>query len=132
MKIDIVSAPPALRFGEGETAFALRIKRFSGAERMAVCDAVASRNFEAMQRACGRLVIAWENVCDTAGNPLGFDCSEDGVIRNRFDALMGAVDLRMQGQIIAAIVAFMGLKEDAEVVRTAFRASGVEVDVRPT
>jgi hypothetical protein len=127
MKIDIVTAPPALEFGDGEGRFALRLKRFSGAERMAICDAVASGNLAAMQRAVGQVVVGWENVLDAAGNPIGFDCSEDGGLKNRFDGLMGALPLPMVGQVMAAIIAFVGLRADAEAVRSAFARSGAEI-----
>lgn len=132
MKIDIYGAPPPLVIGGGENQFSLRLKRFGGEDRLAICDACAPFSFGAIQAACARLVIGWENVSDAGGTPIAFDVEEEhGKLSNRFDALMGALPLRVQGQVIAAIVALVGLAREAEVIRKAFENTTGPIDLDP-
>lgn len=115
MKIDIVSKPPPLGFGEGEGAFALLLERFTGGQRAAILDACSSMacNIEGLQAACGRIVGDWQNVCDVNGSPLAYVVEEGGFKRNRFNEFMGALPLIMQLRVLVGIVEFVGIPREA-------------------
>ena len=123
MKIDIISKPPPLPFGEGVDGFKLLLERYTGEQRLAVLDACmsgsptlsgeASASLQALQFACHRVVADWENVCDANGTPIPIIREDEKGKRSVFGEFMGALPITMQLKVLAGIVAFMGIPVSA-------------------
>lgn len=134
MKVDIVSPPPPLKFGEGPDAFSLRLKRWSGDERAMVIDAHQSGSLTQLQLAIEPLVIAWENVTREDGTAIALHrTDEHGRQVSNFSAVMGAAPLATQYEVIAGIIAFMGIPVgNIEAVLKQLRKGGEAASIDPT
>ncbi len=112
MQVDIFAAPEPLAFGEGDDRFSLRLKRFSGVDRMEVLDACGRNDLAEVQHAINRLVIGWQNVEDKNGQPIPFETLDDK--RNKacnLDAFLGSLPIATQVSVIGGALAFLGIKE---------------------
>jgi hypothetical protein len=131
MRVDIVSNPKPLAFGQGEGAFNLQLRRWSSIERAMVFDAVASQSLFQMQVAIEGLVLGWTGVTDAAGVPVPFErLNDQNKTVSNFSAVMGAVGVDVQVEVVLAIIAFLGIPVgDVEKTVRSLRPTG---DLRPT
>lgn len=135
MKIDIFQAPPPLEFGTGDQAFKLHLKRFTGAERQAVIDAIRADSLDQVQREIESLVIAWDNVLGADGNPLPFEAKDEkGRLVRNISRFMGAIPLAMQLEVIAGVLVFMGIPrgEMDDLIKSLTGVTGTKPEVDPT
>lgn len=114
MKIDIISPPPPLTFGDGDNAFKLHLTRFTGSDRAAVLDAmVAVENPVAqINHAIERIIETWSGVCDADGNQIPMIVTDDaGNKTNRLGKFLGALPAETHIEVLAGILAFMDIPD---------------------
>ena len=135
MKVDLITAPPPLRFGEGENRFALFLKKITGTERAKILDACMDRRFAAIEAAILPIVIAWDNVTDASGVPLQFESINDHREKvSHLDEFLGALPVKLHMECIVGILAFIGVpRKDLDGMAQAFAdLGGTEIDANPT
>lgn len=114
MKIDIISPPPPLTFGEGDNKFQLHLKRFTGGDRAAVLDAMVALENPVAQinHAIERIIETWSGVCDTGGNPIQMIVKDDaGNETNLLGKFLGALPAEMHLAVLSGILAFMDIPD---------------------
>lgn len=112
MKIDIISPPPPLAFGEGDDEFKLHLKRFTAEDRAAVIDALLTKTdvFSQVTKAVERVVETWSGVCDPNGHPIAMKIEDDdGNVTNQLGKFLGAVPPLLQWQVLLGVLGFMGI-----------------------
>lgn len=120
MRISLADRPAVLTFGEGADAFSLIMKRMTGEDRLAIVDVSFSQSYAEMQRACGRLVADWQNVCNEDGTPIPFKVqAKDKTWTDNFTQMMGAIPFGMQMRVLAGIMGFAGVPTEGidQVIR---------------
>jgi hypothetical protein len=131
MKIDIFTKPAALEFGTGADAFGLYLKRFTGADRMALLDAIDSFKFEAIQAAVEALIDGWKNVHDLEGRAIPFKA--EGGRGSNLSAFIGSLPLGMQADVVMGVVEFVGVPARIRTqMQRAFRELGASIPPDPT
>lgn len=130
MRFDVYKNPEPIEFGTGDEAFKLILKAYTGEERMAIFDAVGTKRLADMQYATGRLIVGWANVNAADGKPIPFEeLDAKGAKTPNLDKVLGAMPTALHGEIISAVMAFVGYPLD-EAQQLA-RNLGSERDLRP-
>lgn len=125
MKTNFLSAPPPLKFGEGDDAFTLVVKRPTDSDRAAVLDAVNDNSLASLQFQLKRLVVGWEGVCNEHGSPIDFEETEGG--KNRLGEFLGSLPIVAQFEVTAAMIAFIGIPpKGAEAIIDNLKKAGCE------
>ena len=133
MQVDIFAAPKPLEFGEGDGRFSLRLKRFTGVERMEVVTACGAADLAEVQHAINRLVIGWSGVEDTNGRPIPFDALDEN--KNKvcnLDAFLGSLPIAAQIEAMGGVLAFLGIKESFTKTLAERLTGGAMPDTDPT
>lgn len=114
MKVALTGASPTIPFTTATGDFKLIMKRLMGSDKTKLLDAAMENSFTALQEACGRLIEDWINVCGEDGTPIQFKFkNKDDQWEYRFDAFMGAIDLKLQLAVLAGIMGFCGVPKKA-------------------
>ncbi|MBX3396500.1 MAG: hypothetical protein KF841_14155 [Phycisphaerae bacterium] len=108
MKLDFLSEPPPLEFGEGDDKFSLIMKRPTSADRSAVLDAVNDKSLQSMQYQLERMVKGWKGVEDKNGTAIDF-YEDENETKSRLGNFLGALPLVAQFEVCAGLVAFIGI-----------------------
>ena len=135
MQVNLGDKPPTQWFFEDKDKFGLKLKRFTGTDRMAVFDAVATNEFEQIEQMVQRLIVGWEEVKDESGRVIPFETERtNGQKVCNLDAFMGAIGVAQQLEVTLGIVAFLGLPK--QLLRTTLenlkRVLSEEPDLDPT
>lgn len=130
LKVTTNWAPPPLEFGEGDQAFKLHVRPPNTIDRAGVLDAMAGGSFVGIQRMIESLITGWDGVCGPDGSPIPFEgTTPDGATGKMFSRVMGFIPLTLQFEIVAGVLAFVGVpKDNAEAFAKAVEAA---VGVRP-
>ncbi len=138
MKLDFLSPPPPLRFGTGDDAFALKLRRIDAADRAAVLDAIQASSHMQVQAELERHVTGWENVCDANGVAVPFEEEDDKGHKTRnLSKFLGALALSDQMRVMIGLLAFIGIPTEAAetIVKQLVKAGDagkLSGDARPT
>lgn len=140
MQVDLFTLPSPLKFGEGDNAFSIQLRRFTQQERLAVLDAVQSDgagriSLAQIQRAAGQLVIGLMGVTTIGGERLTLQSihSEGGGDAEKFDRFLAVLPISRSIDVLAGILAFVGLPRKAvDAIRTAFAWEEGTADPTPT
>ena len=109
MQVTINRLPPPLCFGTGADAFKILLGHVSGADRMDLLDAALSASYATLFRQVERLVMNWQDVIDENGNPIPIEFNDvEGRPVKQFGKVMGKIPMRMQLQVVAGVLSFVG------------------------
>lgn len=116
MKINLTPPPGRLQFGSGDDAFALILRPVTAYDRMDITDGFG-QGLAAGYRAIENLVIGWEGVLAPDGSPLVFEgIRPDGTTGKNLAAVLGQLPLAMHVQVLTAILAHAGMRDDANTL----------------
>lgn len=115
MKIDIISPPPPLTFGEGDQQFKLHLKRFTAEDRAVIVDSLLARenNIALTNRAIERVIETWSDVYDEGGSPVPMKVTDDdGNESSNLGKFLGAIPPALHMEVLRGVLVFIGVDEE--------------------
>ena len=131
MKVDFHGRPKPLEFGEGETAFKLHLKPMDASDRMSIFDAAMQESMVLVELAIEHVVIGWESVLDSDGNPIPFEVEEKGGVKKNLARFLGCLPVVDHMRVIGGVLAFAGVPT-GNVDNLVNTFSATPVDSAPT
>ena len=110
MKVNLGDKPVIPFFEGADDAFSLTLKHVTGADQMAVLDAIANDSFVGICEAVSRLVENWSGVMDENGRAIPFEGTDDkGEKTRNIDVFFGAIGMMRQMEVMLGIASFLGM-----------------------